>query len=83
MSIHEVNQRWLATMGLDDASLALLANIRERVEKLRASYGARPPWWRPFRAAALEPLDGRRGGAHASGACHRRSEHRHAGADGA
>jgi hypothetical protein len=46
MSIREINQRWLATMGLDDESRRLLAEIRTRVDRIRATYGARPPWWR-------------------------------------
>jgi hypothetical protein len=41
--VRAANQRWLATEGLDDATLRL----RERVEQIRARYPARPPWWRP------------------------------------
>lgn len=46
--VRAVNQRWLATMGLDDESLALHAEIRERAEVMRRDLGPRPPWWRPF-----------------------------------
>lgn len=49
--VRAINQRWLATMGLDDESQALLAELRERVSALRRQYGARPPWWRPIARA--------------------------------
>lgn len=48
MSVREVNQRWLATMGLSDEQLELRAQLKARVDRLRATYGARPPWWRLF-----------------------------------
>lgn len=42
--IHAINQRWLATEGLDDQTIAL----RKRVEEIRALFPVRPPWWRPY-----------------------------------
>lgn len=48
MSVAEINQRWLATMGLSDEQLELRAQLKAQVDRLRATYGARPPWWRPF-----------------------------------
>lgn len=46
MSVREINQRWLATMGLSDEQLQLRAEVHARADKLRAEHGARPPWWR-------------------------------------
>jgi hypothetical protein len=42
--VRAINQRWLATEGLDDETLAL----RARVSELRARFPKRPPWWRPY-----------------------------------
>lgn len=40
--VRAVNQRFLATQGLDDATIAL----RKRVDEIRKRYPPRPPWWR-------------------------------------
>ena len=48
MSVREVNQRWLATMGLDDETVRLRGELRRRADALRAEHGPQPPWWRPL-----------------------------------
>lgn len=48
MSVREINQRWLATMGLSDEQIRLRFEITVRAAKLRAAHGTRPPWWRPL-----------------------------------
>lgn len=52
MSVREVNQRWLATMGLDGVSIALRQELQQRVQRLQVEHGMqhghRPPWWRPL-----------------------------------
>lgn len=47
--VRAINQRWLASMGLDDETIALRDGLLARVETMRRKYGARPPWWRPFK----------------------------------
>lgn len=42
--LRAINQRWLATEGLDDATLEL----KRRVDAMRARFPQRPPWWRPY-----------------------------------
>jgi Lar family restriction alleviation protein len=48
MSVREINQRWLATMGLSDEHIRLRGEVAARAAGLRAAYGARPSWWRPL-----------------------------------
>ena len=45
--VHEIGQRWLATMGLDDESIRLRAELERRVAVAIEEHGPRPPWWRP------------------------------------
>lgn len=42
--VRAINQRWLATEGLDDETLML----KRRVDEIRALFPSRPSWWRPF-----------------------------------
>lgn len=49
MSVREVNQRWLATMGLDDESIRLREWLKQNIPSGEQITGMpRPPWWRPF-----------------------------------
>ena len=52
--VRTINQRWLATEGLDDETLAL----RKLIEEIRKRYPARPPWWRPFARREWDRLFG-------------------------
>lgn len=50
--VRAANQRWLATEGLDDATIAM----RKRVDEIRKRYPARPAWWRPIARARWDRL---------------------------
>lgn len=44
--LREINQRWLATMGMDDESIEARRHARELFQAKLDRLGPRPPWWR-------------------------------------